>query len=292
VCFWAGGVTRVDTIFLPTLGRVQQQITYDALPPELQSKVVFVVQAWEREKYAYDAEYLILPPTITPDHPRALAETRRIIYEMGTTRKYVMLDDDLSFLRRNAKYWSGVSNMDTSLRPCTHDDLIEMFDLYTGWLDDADCTVCGCSQVQNIPAHTIFRKHTSLTSGLWINGPNFAHELPTMDVTATRVAEDVVFLLSLLSRGYGNRVSTEFVINNASLSRRDLHSHVWDHVTFDSVHGDHKTVASMFPTIFTILYDDTGSRVQGGFRNYGKTRIFWNNAYRQSQFRTLPLNPR
>ena len=273
----------MDTIFLPTLGRVHQQFTYNALPPQLQSKVVFVVQAWEREQYPYSAEYLILPSTITPDHPRALAETRRIIYEMGTTRKYVMLDDDLSFLRRNAKYWTGVSNMDTSSRPCTHDDLIEMFDLYTDWLDDADCTVCGCSQVQNIPAHTIFRQHTSLAGGLWINGPDFAHELPTMHLTATRIAEDVVFLLSLLSRGYGNRVSTEFVITNASLSRRDVHSHVWEHVTFDSVHRDHQTVAQMFPTIFTLRYDNAGSRVAGGYRNYGKTRIFWNKAYKQSQ---------
>jgi hypothetical protein len=270
----------MEKIYIPTVGRIDRQITYNALPPTLQDRVTFVVQAWERNQYPYKAEYLILPETITPDHARSISETRKIIYEAAQTTKYAMLDDDLIFLRRNAKYWTGISDMEKSSQPCSHQDILDMFQLFSRWLDEDDCTVCGCSQVQNIPSRTLYRKHTSLTSGLWINGPNFSHELPTMDVTATRVGEDVNFLLSLLSRGYGNRVSTQFSMRNCSLTSKDLDSKLWDLTDYDSVQRDHETLEQMFPGIFTILRHPDGSRVSGGFRNFGKSRIYWSRAYK------------
>jgi hypothetical protein len=37
----------MNKIFIPTVNRVNQQITYDGLPDELKSKLTFVVQAWD-----------------------------------------------------------------------------------------------------------------------------------------------------------------------------------------------------------------------------------------------------
>ena len=91
----------IDKIFIPTVNRIDNQITYNALPNYLKEKVTFVVQSWEREKYSFDNEYLVLPDYINLDHPRAISETRKVIYKAGSQIKYAMLDDDIIFRRRN-----------------------------------------------------------------------------------------------------------------------------------------------------------------------------------------------
>lgn len=94
----------INKIYIPTVCRVDNQITYNNLPKELQKKVVFVVQEWERNQYKFDAEYFVLPSDITIGSKNTLARTRKIIYEMGKEQRYAMLDDDLQFKRRNSKY--------------------------------------------------------------------------------------------------------------------------------------------------------------------------------------------
>ena len=59
----------IDKIFIPTVNRIDNQITYNALPDELKRQVVFVVQSWEREKYNFNVDYLVLPEYITLEHP-------------------------------------------------------------------------------------------------------------------------------------------------------------------------------------------------------------------------------
>ena len=138
-------------------------------------------RAWEWDQYPYKAEYLILPETITPDHARSISETRKIIYEAAQTTKYAMLDDDLVFLRRNAKYWTGISDMEKSSQPCSHQDILDMFQLFSRWLDEDDCTVCGCSQVQNIPARTLYRNLPGMESTLLGHSTAGAPSVPPTD---------------------------------------------------------------------------------------------------------------
>jgi hypothetical protein len=59
------GYIMINKIYIPTVCRVDNQITYNNLPKELQKKVVFVVQEWERNQYKIDAEYFVLPSDIT-----------------------------------------------------------------------------------------------------------------------------------------------------------------------------------------------------------------------------------
>lgn len=136
----------MDKIFIPTVNRVSQQITYDGLPDELKSKVTFVVQAWERNQYSYDADYLVLPAEldIHKGDRFCLAKTRKHIYEQGRGIKYAVLDDDLHFQRRNSKIWAGVSNIEKSKKEASNTDIKEMFELFTSWLDEPDVTICGC----------------------------------------------------------------------------------------------------------------------------------------------------
>ena len=95
----------IEKIFIPTVNRVDNQITYNNLPLELRKKVTMVVQEWERNKYQYDCEYLVLPPEINLKDYYCLPKTRKLIYEAGKNIKYAVIDDDLIFKRRNSKYW-------------------------------------------------------------------------------------------------------------------------------------------------------------------------------------------
>ena len=67
------GYIMINKIYIPTVCRVDNQITYNNLPKELQKKVVFVVQEWERNQYKFDAEYYVLPSDITIGSKNALA---------------------------------------------------------------------------------------------------------------------------------------------------------------------------------------------------------------------------
>ena len=273
----------IKKIFIPTVDRATNQITYNNLPPELQQRVVMVVQAWERPQYNYPCEYLVLPEEINVDDYYCLPKTRKIIYEAGQNMKYAVLDDDVTFGRRNAKYWTNQSNMEKSKRPATAADVLEMFDLYSKWLDLPTVTVCGCGHAENPPQGNEYSNNASLSSAFWINGNDFKDLLPELELTRTKVAEDTVFLLSLLSRGYGNRVSQEFIFFNNSVHTKNMKSTIWDEQTFEATHQDHKIIEQMFPEIYKILYNADGTRVQGGFRNYGKTRISYSKAYKQSK---------
>ena len=266
----------IDKIFIPTLKRVDNQITYDNLPDKLKEKVVFVVQSWERDQYEYPTDYLVLPDYITPEHPRAISHTRRVIYEEGKTLQYAMIDDDIAFARRNAKYWTGESNMEMSKRKATEDDVTEMFAMFDSWLEEV--TFCGPSFVENPPTGKAYQENTSMSSAYWINGKNFANDLDDMKLTEVKVAEDVVFILSLLTRGYRNRVSQEFCMLNHSVTGK-MDSVVWDDQSRETVLRDHKVIESMFPGLFEILYDRDGSRTDGGFRNFGKSKIRWSKAF-------------
>ena len=205
----------IEKIFIPTVCRVDDQITYTSLPKELQKRVVFVVQAWERDQYKYDAEYLVLPEEITLDSHNALARTRKIIYDTGKNMKYAMFDDDIIFKRRNAKYWTGKSTMETSRRVSTHDDIIDMFNTFDTWLDEV--TLCGCEVTSLPPTHKPYLDNTKIACAYWFNGKDFAKDLDDMHLTDVKVSEDVLLLLGLLSRGYKTRLSSEFLNTNYSI---------------------------------------------------------------------------
>jgi hypothetical protein len=274
----------MEKIFIPTVNRVNQQITYNSLPAELKKKVVFVVQSWEREQYNYPNEYLVLPPEVNLSDYYCISKTRKIIYKAGQNFKYAVLDDDLVFKRRNNRYWTGSSNMVKSKVLASETDIIEMFDLYTSWLDEPGVTICGCGHVENPPPNVSFKNNASLGSALWINGHDFKSVLSDLDLVSVKVAEDTYFLLQMLMRGFGNRVSNEFLFQNKSVNSKKIMSDIWDTQTFENTLRDHKYIESNTKGFFKVLLDEHGKRIKGGFRNFGKTRVQWKEAYKSSKF--------
>ena len=279
-------VNMIEKIYIPTACRVDNQVTYNNLPDELKKRVVFVVQEWEREQYKYDAEYLVLPSDIKIGTKNALSRTRKVIYKAAQDERYAMLDDDLHFKRRNSKYWNGVSNMEKSSKVCSDEDVLEMFDIYDKWLDNG-VTFCGCAQQNNPPLHNISEDNRAMSSCYWINGYDWKDKIEEMRLDEVRVAQDVLLIIGLLSRGFRNRVSNEFIFTNQSIASKKETSIHWDETMFDEVHENHKLIQSMYPDHFKILYDSEGKRIPGGFRDMGKLSISWTKAYKDSQLNTL-----
>lgn len=175
--------------------------------------------------------------------------------------------------------------MERSARAATQDDILEMFELFSNWLDEPTVTMCGPSQIQNIPANTSFRNNTAVFSAVFINGSHFSEILEELPLTEVRYSEDVLFNLSLLTRGYGNRSSQEFCFFNNSLTGK-LPEGVWADTEFLDVWKDHQRIAEFFPDFFKIELNEKGERVEGGFRNFGKVRTYWSKAYKSSQRNT------
>lgn len=274
----------IEKIYIPTVNRVNNQITYNGLPDSLKEKVVFVVQEWERPQYTYDAEYLVLPSNITLKNYLAIAETRKEIYYAGRNQKYAVLDDDIIFRRRNQKYWKNdISNMEKSRRISSHQEITDMFEMFSDWLDEEGISMCGCGFVENPPSGEEFNIGTSQSSVYWINGPDFSHILDELPLTEVKTGEDTLFILSLLSRGYANKVSQEFLFDNRSVHDKKIPSAIWGNQTLANTQRDHERIAELFPRYFEVLYQANGNRVPGGFRNAGKTATHWRRAYRDGR---------
>ena len=141
----------IDRIYIPTIRRADNQITFESLPKTLQEKVVMVVEPGERHLYNYDCEYLELPEDIVGDWYQ-LARTRHFIHEHAGSIKYCVSDDDLTILRRNSKYWTDKSNMNTSRREATPAEILLAFDKFSDWLDEEDIGIVGLSTGEAPPA--------------------------------------------------------------------------------------------------------------------------------------------
>ena len=117
----------IEKIYIPTVRRAKNQITFNNLPDELKKRVIMVVESGERHLYNYDCEYLEIPEEIVGKWTQ-LAETRKLIHKHAGNIKYAMIDDDIVINRRNTKYWTGISNMDKSRRKATKDEISLMYE--------------------------------------------------------------------------------------------------------------------------------------------------------------------
>tara|TARA_R110000803_G_C11985343_1_gene321223 strand:+ start:1843 stop:2604 length:762 start_codon:yes stop_codon:yes gene_type:complete len=107
-------------IYIPTLGRIDNQTTFNNLPNELKLKTILVVQPHE-EKELRKLHNNIM---VLPVHIKGIGKTRQYIIEQCKDNKLLFIDDDLKFLKR-------LPNLN-KLKPCTDKEIIEM----AQWLED------------------------------------------------------------------------------------------------------------------------------------------------------------
>jgi len=211
----------IERIYIPTVRRCDNQITFNNLPKELQERVVMVVEPGERHLYDYPCEYLEIPEKLVGTWTQ-LAETRLFIHKHAGAIKYCVADDDIKIRRRNAKYWTGQSNMEKSKRDATAEEMLDMYETVDKWFDERAIGVVGLSDSGTPPASNEYEDTKDVYSYVFYDGRMLSEVINDMDICSLRIAEDVLFLFEALSRGINTRKSTEWMYDNRSMVQKDL----------------------------------------------------------------------
>lgn len=211
----------IERIYIPTVRRANNQITFNNLPKELQERVVMVVEPSERHLYDYPCEYLEIPEKLVGTWTQ-LAETRLFIHKHAGAIKYCVADDDIKIRRRNAKYWTGQSNMEKSKRDATAEEMLDMYETVDKWFDESAIGVVGLSDAGTPPASNEYEDTKDVYSYVFYDGRMLSEVIDDMDICSLRIAEDVLFLYEVLSRGINTRKSTEWMYDNRSMVQKDL----------------------------------------------------------------------
>lgn len=211
----------IERIYIPTVRRANNQITFNNLPKELQERVVMVVEPGERHLYDYPCEYLEIPEKLVGTWTQ-LAETRLFIHKHAGAIKYCVADDDIKIRRRNAKYWTGQSNMEKSKRDATAEEMLDMYETVDKWFDERAIGVVGLSDAGSPPSIKEYEDTKDVYSYIFYDGRMLSEVIDDMDICSLRIAEDVLFLYEVLSRGINTRKSTEWMYDNRSMVQKDL----------------------------------------------------------------------
>ena len=211
----------IERIYIPTVRRCDNQITFENLPKELQERVVMVIESGERHLYNYPCEYLEIPENIVGAWTQ-LAQTRLFIHKHAGAIKYCVADDDIMIKRRNAKYWTETSNMETSKRYATNEEILLMYETMDKWLDEESIGVVGCSDSLIPPGNDEYYDTTSVFSYVFYDGRMLSKIIDDIDICSLRIAEDVLFLYEVLSRGINTRRSNEWLHDNRSMADKSL----------------------------------------------------------------------
>ena len=200
----------IETLYIPTMGRSDNQITYDKLSYKYQKKVVFVIpkDEWSSMTKLYGDNQLLA----TPDDIKGIAATREFICRYAGKTRFSMIDDDVVFYRRNQKYYSDFdkkSNMDKSKRIATESDLDEMFALFDKWMDEGYIHI-GHRRANLPPCKKSYSDICFFNSIHHIDGKKLSKIIDEIDWTFCEVGEDANFMFEYLSKGLINRKSCEF----------------------------------------------------------------------------------
>ena len=183
-------------IYIPTYGRAETetQYTLNALPKELLSNTVLVVQERERDRYEYSkARYIVLPSNI-----KTIAPTRQWIMQVHNVQRHgpklVMLDDDLPFYVRR-------KDDATKFKRAMPSDLIKLFKLIEQRLE----RYVHVGVLMHEGAHRALAIDTYATHMCRV----LAYDVPTfrrlnIDIGRAAVGQDKDATLQLISKGYAN----------------------------------------------------------------------------------------
>ena len=222
-----------------------------------------VIEPNERHLYDYPCEYLEIPKEFVGSWTQ-LAQTRKFIHKHAGAIKYCVADDDIVIARRNAKYWTGISNMDKSKRVATSDEILDMYKEADLWLDENDIGIVGPSYYSLPPSSKVYENTKEVYGYVFCDGRMLSEIIDDIDITTLRVCEDLIFLFECLSRGINTRRSSEWLrINKSEFKNFSSPRDIWDgmydkkeDVPESVYHSDEhfeaiKYIQSKYPNIIT-----------------------------------------
>ena len=203
----------IETIYIPTYKRANDQITLNGLPKNICEKMVtLVVQKKEYSQYQQYEDRVDRIMLVGDDI--GIAKTRELICKDAKNNKFYMIDDDIIFYRRNRKYYkefNNKSNMEKSKRVATKEDIENMLKLVDGWLDDSDLISVG-HRIHFYPPYrnNSYVENTLAHGVVAIDGNKLQKFINDVDWTLCEYGEDVNLNFEYMTRGYRNRITDEF----------------------------------------------------------------------------------
>jgi len=86
-------------IYILTLGRVDDQLTYSMMPDYVKKMTYVVIQPHEEE--AFRSRYPKMNLIVLPEEIKGASKTREWIYNMSSYEKFLEFDDDVELYKRN-----------------------------------------------------------------------------------------------------------------------------------------------------------------------------------------------
>lgn len=197
-------ISTFKHFIIPTLGRIDKQVTYNNLPQKYQAMTTFVVQAHEyaemREKYP--GQVLVLPAEIN-----RLAPTREWIFNQFNTTRHFVFDDDLTFIVKQPNPNPGSIWLTHKF---TEQDFDDAFALFNKWMDEG--IIYGNFQTTTIMPNV--KRWPFADCGRTMTNVFYDGEKVPRDLQWNRaeLADDLDVNLQLLTQGFKNRVSTKYLV--------------------------------------------------------------------------------
>tara|TARA_A100001011_G_scaffold343502_1_gene377840 strand:- start:564 stop:1343 length:780 start_codon:yes stop_codon:yes gene_type:complete len=248
----------IDQIFIPTLGRHNNQMTYDNMTPNAQAITTLVIQP--KEAHLYPKHNTL----ILPDNDIGITETRRLIYMDSMDIKYFVIDDDMKFIRRTP-------GEEKSKRPMNESDWDYLLNTTSDWLDDFAWG--GFRQGNLPPSGKEYLESAAVNCAFFFNGKKLPDE-SELDWSLSTV-EDISMVLQLFQKGYNNRVWDRFGYLSNYVGTEGGCAE-WR--TLDLINNNHQKLINMYPQY--VSWNGTKEILGGEFK---KIKVKWKQAYLDSQ---------
>ena len=259
----------ISRLYIPTYGRVNQQVAFDSLPSKWQSKAVLVVHPNEaHEGY---------PTLKCPIQGAGIAPVREWIAQHGQGTRYGVIDDDIEFVYTRRDNEEGPSN--TKLTGPQFDDMIVEFN---SWMDSGYIH-CGADASWNPPTRDKDNKDNGRVCGnVFYDGT----KLPVNDIdwVGLPIAEDYYVTLQLLTMGFPNKISYRNRVNPNETQAKGGCS------TFRTLNLHNESMEELqrkYPQFIKLRKKI--AKNSGEWSNQVKlsATISWKKAYASSQIKTL-----
>jgi len=255
----------IETLYIPTIGRENSQITYSNIPDSWKSKVVFVIQ----EK---DASYDFFKDknVVTTANSIGIAKTRHEIAKLGKGKKYAILDDDIEFLIRP----DPTTN---SKRKVTDKEFDEAMTLMSTWLDLPSVVSTGLAATWSpYPSEWVETECFRPCCNVFYNGNTLPVDKINWDYL--EVSEDFWVMMQILDLSLKNKISFKFFINSGASQKSGGCS---GYRTLDLHNDCFKKLKEKYPKYVSLKEKIVKS---GGFSNVPQIKgvIQWKKLYKDS----------
>jgi len=265
----------ITNIIIPTLGRINKQITYNNLPEKYKDITKFVVQQHEYDEMnsLYPNKVLCLPENIN-----TIAPAREWIFNEFKHTRFIVFDDDLDFVIKDPNPNEGTKWLSKKFND---EDFDHVFNLFDDWMNE------GIVYGGMLPAWVIpdirqwpIRENQRIMTNVFYDGPKIPNDIKWNRVPA---AEDFDVNLQLLTRGFKNRISSRYMVT-CSETNAEGGCSIWRTL---EVHNDaQKLLHKLWPEFVTLKEKTVAS---GPWKGQIKlaTTIYHKKAYESSKITTL-----